>query len=152
MKNNIKNILFLVFIISFLFNLNANEESKNMLIGNQYINAIKKISISKNANEATSLFASNVKKIVNSNVICDNREQLLKQMNHFLSTDTIKEVRLLELIEASHQKANVIWLEFFYDDGDVESVMTILKYNDQNEIEEINDVYGQKHAYSWQEK
>lgn len=125
----------------------------HMSIGLSYIAFLTAFGQSPNNNfskECESLFSLNVKKIINSKVICTSRAQLIKQMIDVRTTYGIHKVHLLESFESADRTADIIHWEITYaKDNSTESIMTIVKYNEKGIIEEINEVYGEKEAYQW---
>jgi hypothetical protein len=96
------------------------------------------------------LFASNVKKIINSQLICNNRNELMQQMFDVWNTSGgVEKIDLLESISNADNSIEIIRFEIFFKDGAVESVITILKKNEQGLLCEINEVFGEKCIYQW---
>lgn len=154
-----KNILFL-FIISSLATMNAtihsesnNHMSTSIPFAQQYIDLINLlIKEGFNPNSIAvlkKLFAPNIKKIVNSKVVCADFDQVIGQMKSIEQTPGVNNMHVLELIEAKDSHINVLRFEIAYKDKTIESVITILKRNDNGQIEEINEVFGEKDVYQW---
>lgn len=112
-------------------------------IGLRYIDCITHFE----KESAHKLFSSDARKIVNSRVICINRDQLISQMEQVHKTFGVSSVKLLELIEAIDPKINVIQFEITFKDDTTESVITIIKCTDSGLIQEINEVFGEKDGY-----
>lgn len=79
----------------------------------------------------------------------NNRADTFKQMGKVKADYGLNEIIVYEYLEtADKQKCAIRW-EISYDDGDVESVITLVKANLEGLIEEINEVFGQKGVYEW---
>ena len=139
-------LLAVVFLITNITHTMENHMTKATPIGQQYINLISQFE----KGVAQKLFVSNAKKIVNSKVICNNRDQLLSQMQDIKETFGITKINLLELITGIDPRINVIRFEITYGDNTTESVISIIKCDDSGLIEEINEVFGEKEIYQWQ--
>ena len=129
-------------------NFGENNMLKIEQIGKQYIDCI----IHFNKERAAQLFSPDVRKVVNSNVICSNRDQLLDQMEDVIKTFGIKQVDLLESIRSVDQTTHVIRFEISYQDNTTEAVITIIRCDDTGVIREINEVFGEKGVYQWGRK
>ncbi len=99
--------------------------------------------------EIEALFSTDIKKVVNSNVVCTTREQLLEQIKDVKQAYGIRKNNILESFSNAHDNSHVIRWEIMYEDGDVDVVITILKNNDQGLITEVNEVFNQKNSYEW---
>lgn len=121
---------------------------KSELISKRYIDSI----VHFNKERAAELFSPDVRKVVNSNVICGNRDQLLDQMEDVIKTYGIKQVDLLESIRSVDQATHVIRFEISYQDNTTEAVITIIRCDDTGVIREINEVFGEKGVYQWGRK
>lgn len=99
--------------------------------------------------EISSLFSPEIKKVVNSQTVCSNREELIKQMDDVVEACGIEATKLLEFIMSNDNKSCVLRWEITYKDNTAESIITILKYDEKGSITEINEVFGQKGIYQW---
>lgn len=118
-------------------------------IGQRYVAFLKNF-ISDSAADTSHLFAPDVKKIVNSALICANREQLIEEMQDVHSSYHVKNIELLALIRTSDPLVEVVHFEISFEEADPEVAVTILKANEDGLIKEINITYGAKADYSWQ--
>ena len=120
-------------------------------VGQRYISVLQKLSTGANIKEdLAQLFSPSITKITNSKFICAGHSNLLKQLYHFHTTDRIKNVQLLETIQSADCKQYVVRFEITYEGGSVDTVIAILKCDDNGQIAEINQVYGEKASYSWE--
>jgi len=130
--------------------LNTFCTAQKMTHGHRYINFISQKPNNPKDEKWKSLFAPSVKKIVNSKLICTNREQLTAQMIDIEKTFGVSHIQLLELLECANNTINVIHFEVTFNDNTTETIIAILRANDQGLIEEINEVFGTKDGYKWQ--
>ncbi len=88
-------------------------------IGKRYIEFLERLSqfdqIQFNK-DVELLFSAHVKKVVNSKTICNNRDQLVKQMREIIDTYGIASINLLELIIGKNEQLNVLRFEITYKD------------------------------------
>lgn len=123
-------------------------------IGIRYIDFLQQF-IKKNdidtelTQEVEALFSPDIKKIINSQVICTTRNNLLKQMTDIKATYAPHSVTLLEHLQAPGHKDIIRWEISYTQDNTSETVITILTYTDNNVITEINEVFGEKNMYEW---
>ncbi len=115
-------------------------------IGQKYFDSLANIRQDGFA-QGLELLSPSVKKTVNLEVVCTNRDQVGRQMQDLLKFG-IKKIKLLELIEVDNKI--ILRLEITYDDNTIEAVISVLTTDDQGLIEEINQVFGEKGAYQWQ--
>lgn len=155
-----KNIFYCAIVFTFItINTTLYSESNNCMpasipFGQRYIDLMSQFIKEKfNADYLVTLkqlFAPNVKKIVNSNIVCTNLDQLIAQIKSVEQIYGIDNIHVLELIESKDARINVLRSEVIYKDKTIECVVTILKCNDNGLIEEINEVFGEKAVYQWQ--
>ena len=155
-----KNIFYLFTIFTLLVtNISIHSESNNhmnssVLFGQEYIDLIHELVKDKFNDTSLStlkkLFAPNIKKVVNSKTICTNIDQVTAQMKNIEQTDGVDNIKVLELIESKNSHINILQFEITYKNNSTESVITILKRNDKGQIEEVNEVFGEKDVYQWQ--
>jgi hypothetical protein len=120
-------------------------------VGQRYLEFISHPSAMNNTEQLEALFAPNVKKTVNSNLICTGRDQLAKQMKEVNDSFGISKVDPQQIIIGADSNINVIHFEIsFASDNSTESVISIIRSNDQGLIEEINEVFNDKKSYTWQ--
>jgi aminoglycoside 6'-N-acetyltransferase len=120
-------------------------------IGQRYIALLQQLSQDEQIErECAALFSPSLKKITNSQIICEGLADYQKQIKDFHATEKLKQVELLEIIKS--ENSDVVRFEITYQDGSVDTVISLLKYDDSGKIEEINQVYGTKGAYLWQAK
>lgn len=98
------------------------------------------------------LFAPAIKKVVNSKVVCHNRDELIQQMNDVHEGDGVTHIEVLDLVTGKSRNADILRFEVTFKDNSVFSVITILTANAAGKIEEINEVFGEKHGYDWRPK
>lgn len=103
------------------------------------------------AKEIDDLFAPTIKKVVNLREIAHNRDQLFKQAADVKNRYGITSFKVHEYLDIPEKNTCVIRWEIAYHDGDVESVITVVKGNAEDKIIEINEVFGQKGIYEWQD-
>jgi Trp operon repressor len=138
-------ILLLIFIQS--LTLHAHKEqpimtSSNESVGQQYINFLKKFITSEDTSPIlNSLISPDVKKIVLSKTLCKNREELLEQMLNVKNSYNPHNINLLESLQAGNKHV-IRWEISFKTDRSHEAVISILTCNDRDQIEEINEVFG----------
>jgi len=122
----------------------------NISVGQRYIECIEMLRQGEDIVDfGQHLFASDIELTINSHPICNNRENLLKQMNEIARVEGVTDLKLLNNFELSDKKVNIVHFEISYKDGVTEVAMTALTYNDDNKIININCVYGEKSSYSW---
>lgn len=145
-----KVILILSLLISFpLFaHKEINMDSKS--IGQKYIDFISKKPSSLTEQQYAILFSAQVKKIINSTVICTDRNQLMKQWQDGEKKFGDKEIKLLNIIQGEDPHTVVVNYEMLWTDGTTDTVIAILKVDHNRLIEKINAVFGEKAAYQWQ--
>ncbi len=121
-------------------------------IGEKYIDFLNVFRAARGADlskEIEALFAPTLKKVVNSREISRNRTETFKQMNEIKEDYGIQSMLVHEYLETADKRKCAIRWEISYDDGDVESVITIITANKDGLIDEINEVFGQKDIYEW---
>src|SRR5579872_33466 len=64
-----------------------------------------------NKDQAHQLFVPEVKKIINSALVCESRHQLVQQMQQVIDTFGVKKIELLELIRDDINLINCIRFE-----------------------------------------
>ena len=102
--------------------------------------------------DACSLYDINIVKTANSTHVCSGRDNVIKQLYIFHKKDVLKEVTLLELIKGEGN-VETVRFEILYEDGDIDVVIAIVKYNDEGFITSINQVFGSKReAEKWIEE
>jgi len=116
-------------------------------IGQKYITFLNILKTGNFTKELELLFSPDIKKVVNSKLVCTDRAQLSKQMGDVVSTYGIKNVNLVELINSDDHKKNVIRFELTYNDNSTDSVISILTPDEHGLISEINEVAGEKHGH-----
>lgn len=114
-------------------------------IGQRYFDFISQ----SNQDRAEELFSPTVKKIINSKLVCDNRDQLISQMQQVKDTFGIKKIEQLELIHDEVNFVSVIRFEITWNDDTTESIISIIKGDGTGLITEINEVFGEKAVYEW---
>jgi hypothetical protein len=148
-----KNALLLgcVFFGSFTVIMAENYVIQDSLtIGQKYINFIGRLDNKDSIGALESLFSPSIKKVINSKVICSDREQLRQQMFDVLNiSGGVDKIDLFENIMSRDNGINIICFEITFKDGAVESVISIIKSNSAGLIEEINEVFGEKEVYQW---
>jgi hypothetical protein len=100
--------------------------------------------------ELAKTFAADVTKIINGRLVCTNSQDMLRHMKDVKNKHGISNVVLHELIRSDDNRANVIRWDITYKDNTTESIITIVKYTNDNLITEINGVFGDKGIYDWQ--
>jgi hypothetical protein len=151
-----KNVFFLFCLMIFVF-CNAQKDNdyyKNHISvavpsGQRYINFLRQLESSHSILDLEALFSIDVKKIINSKIICTNRDQLIEQIQHVTQVHGNSKVNLLELIVSSNPLINIIRFEITWKDNTTDCVITVLKCNEFGLIEEINEVLGEKETYQW---
>lgn len=142
-----------MFLGSLLFCMHSqtmdNSISATNLVGNKYINFLNQEPSQSTDKQWELLFAPNVKKVVNSKIICVNRDQLINQMISVENTYGVQKVELLEVIADSSGRINIIHFEVTFEDHTIETVIAILKCDDKGLIEEMNEVFGEKGTCDW---
>ncbi|MGE0009631.1 MAG: hypothetical protein AB7F19_03745 [Candidatus Babeliales bacterium] len=121
-------------------------------VGEKYIEFLRVFTAPQDADlskEIKTLFTPTAKKVVNLREVSTNWAETLKQMNAVKTEFGIQEIKVHEYLETADKRTGIIRWEITYNDGDVESVITIIKANAQGLIEEINEVFGQKGIYEW---
>lgn len=144
----IHSVLLIVLMLSSVKSYSHTDRkymSETTSIGQRYLDLIRQFT----KDDAHLIFSSDVKNVINSKVICNNRNELISQMSDIIETFGVKKIELLELIVSS-DKVNVIRFEITYGDDTTESYITIIKCNDEGLIEEINEVFAEKGGYQWQ--
>ncbi len=139
-----------VLCIGIIFSGNIMSYQHTGSQGQQYLDFIVHLDSAQFLQQSNLLFASNVKKIVNSQLICNNRNELMQQMfNVWDASGGVEKVDLLESISNADNSIEIIRFEIFFKDGAVESVISILKKDDDGLLYEINEVFGEKCIYQW---
>ncbi|MDR3646213.1 MAG: hypothetical protein P4L22_01590 [Candidatus Babeliales bacterium] len=152
----VKKYNFYIILLLISLNLLCSESLKmeTKPIGLRYLDFLKVFAIPNQDNfskEIESLFSPDIKKVVNSNLVCKDRNQLLEQMNDVKKTYGLGYMELLELFIDKNTNSNILSWEIKYKDNTVETVITILKYNELDLITEINEVFGEKEVYKFPE-
>ncbi len=121
-------------------------------IGEKYIDFLKSfidMSEAQLEKEVETLFAPDLKELVNLSELSKSRVETLKQMKKVKADKAIKSIMVHEYFETADKQKCAILLEILYTDGEVDSVISIVKANTQGLIGEINQVFGQKDIHEW---
>lgn len=141
---------FLPFLLA-ISSLCGQTQDKFLSVGQRYIALLQKLSRDEPIDkEIVLLFSPSLKKTTNSQLICQGLVDYQEQIKDFHTTEKLKQIKLLNIIES--QKSEIVHFEIMYQNGTVDTVISILTCDQQGKIKEINQVYGPKSAYSWQSK
>lgn len=118
-------------------------------IGQRYVDFLRTFEATSSMQEIEALFSPTVKKMVNSNIVSHNRDELVKQMRDVINNygAVSSTINLLELIVGKNENINVIRFQILYKDNSTECVISIITCDDKGMIQEINEVFGDKKAY-----
>lgn len=144
-------LLLLVALLSVL-TCGGDTMAMQKTIGEKYMDFLKLFKTMSEAQlekEVESLFAPNLKKVVNLRELSNNRADTFKQMSKVKAEYGLNDIIVYEYLETGDKQKCAIRWEISYDDGDVESVISVIKANAEGLIEEINEVFGQKGVYEW---
>lgn len=120
-------------------------------IGQRYIEFLLKFSKNRDPEAMRLILAPDAKKVVNSRVICTNRDQIFQQMIDINDECGFLSLEVHQLIESVDKNVNVLRWEITYGDNTTESVITVITSNNEGQIVEINEVFGNKEVYNWPE-
>ncbi len=141
---------FCIFLLG-ISSLCGQTQDKFLSVGQRYIALLQKLSRDELIDkEIVLLFSPSLKKTTNSQLICQGLVDYQAQIQDFHATEKLKQIKLLDIIES--EKSEIVHFEIMYQNGAVDTVISVLTCDQQGKIKEINQVYGAKGAYSWQSK